>query len=489
MSDPITKFYLREMHGQGMEVAIPDEGMAGSGQRLSTRILAPLDLEFQPAVLLHRKYRAEALESGEAVPVVIGLERENGLFSRFETVVKGKADTETLRYVVRLVKFLLWARGGWRIWFGGPRGIGDHLALSFSKIGSRSFDVGLMSQVYGRPFQVTVTTGDEVPAARESTAALGGHLDGCRLGFDLGASDYKVAAVRDGEAIYTEEFTWNPREQPDPQYHYERLNWALKKAATHLPRVDAIGGSSAGVIVDNKIMVASLFRAVPKGRYDEAQNMFLRLGREWNVPLAVANDGDVTALAGGMALKANAVLGIAMGSSQAAGYLDPHGRMTGWLSELAFAPVDYNLNAAVDEWSGDYGVGASYFSQLAVNHLLRAARIQLPPDMSVPERLKEIQRLMAADDPNARKIYETIGVYLGYTIPHYADFYDFKHLLVLGRVTTGAGGELVLEKAREVLAAEFPEMADAVQLHVPGEKDRRVGQAVAAASLPEVNGR
>jgi predicted NBD/HSP70 family sugar kinase len=489
MSDPITNFFLREAHGKILEATAPPLTGRGASREfpIKPRIPAPLDPGFQPAILFNRSYVTAARNSGEAVPIVIGLERENGLFSRFETVVKGKADTETLRYVVRLVKFLLWARGGWRIWFGGPTGIGDHLALSFSKIGSRSFDVGLMSQVYGRPFEVTVTAMDDVPAARESAAALGGHLGGCRLGFDLGASDYKVAALRDGETVYSEEFPWNPRDQPDPQYHYERINSALKKAAAHLPRVDAIGGSSAGVIVDNKIMVASLFRSVPKGKFDDAQNMFLRLRREWNVPLEVANDGDVTALAGAMALKANAVLGIAMGSSQAAGYLDPHGRVTGWLSELAFAPVDYNLNAAVDEWSGDYGVGALYFSQLAVNHLLPGAQIEFSKEIGVPERLKLVQERMAAGDPGARKIYETIGVYLGYAIPHYADFYDFKHLLVLGRVTTGCGGDVILEKAREVLAAEFPETAEAVQLHVPDEKDRRVGQAVAAASLPAGN--
>ena len=93
---------------------------------------------------------------------------------------------------------------------------------------------------------------------------------------------------------------------------------------------------------------------------------------------------------------------------------------------------------------------------------------------------------MAKDDPRAAKIYETIGVYLGYSIPHYADFYDFDHMLILGRVTTGKGGDIVIAKAREILQTEFPGLAAKIQLHVPDEKSRRVGQAVAAASLPEV---
>jgi len=448
------------------------------------KIPAPLDPGFLPATVFNRSYVAAAMESGTAVPLVIGLEREGGLFSRLETVVKRDADAETLRYVERLVKFLLWARGGWRVRLGGPAAIGNHLSLIYSKIGTRSFDADFMGRVYERPFEVSVTTADNVPAARESASALGGHLDGCRIGFDLGASDYKVAAVKNGEVVYSDEFPWNPKDQPDPQYHHQHINAGLNKAAAHLPRVDAIGGSSAGIIVDNKIMAASLFRAVPNGKFDDAKNIFLRLRREWNVPLEVLNDGDVTALAGAMSLKANAMLGVAMGSSEAGGYLDPQGSMTGWLSELAFAPVDYNLNAAADEWSGDLGVGSLYFSQQAVGKLLPAARIELPAEVGLPEKLKEVQKLMAAGDARAAKIYETIGVYLGYTIPHYADFYDFQHLLILGRVTTGQGGELVLEKAHEVLKTEFPEVAAKIAVHVPDEKMRRVGQAVAAASLP-----
>jgi predicted NBD/HSP70 family sugar kinase len=262
------------------------------------------------------------------------------------------------------------------------------------------------------------------------------------------------------------------------------LSEGIKKAAAHLPRVDAIGGSSAGVIVNNKFMVASLLRAVPPEHFDRAKNIFLRIRDEWKVPLEVANDGDVTALAGAMSLKAHGLLGIAMGSSQAVGYLNPQGGMTGWLSELAFAPVDNQSRAAADEWSGDLGVGVMYFSQQAVNKLLPAAGITLPAALDLPGRLKAVQELMAKGDPRAVLIYETIGVYFGYAIALYADFYEFDSLLILGRVTTGAGGDVVLEKARAVLRAEFPALAKKIRLHVPDEKSKRVGQAVAAASLP-----
>jgi predicted NBD/HSP70 family sugar kinase len=95
-----------------------------------------------------------------------------------------------------------------------------------------------------------------------------------------------------------------------------------------------------------------------------------------------------------------------------------------------------------------------------------------------------IQSLLAKGDERAAKIYQTIGVYLGYSLAHYADFYDFRQALILGRVTTGKGGEIILKQARKVLAGAFPELAAKIELRLPDEKSRRLGQAVAAASLP-----
>jgi len=453
---------------------------------VTPNIPAPLDPGFQPAVLWNRAYVAAAKATGTAVPLVIGLERERGLVSRFETIVKSTADADTMRYVERIVKFLLWAHGGWKIYVGGPKPIGEQIRKQYSPRGARKFDGKMMELSYGNPLEVVLTTPGKVPKSKEMQISAGGHLKGCRIGFDLGASDYKVSAVLDGEAVFTEEVPWDPKNQANPEYHYHHISAALHRAAAHLPRVDAIGGSSAGILVDNEIRVASLLRSIPKRLFPTAAGVFKRIQKEWRVPVVVMNDGDVTALAGALSLRQKGMLGLAMGSSEAGGFMDKKGRILGWLNELAFAPVDYNPEAVADEWSGDRGVGALYFSQQAVNKLLPAAGIELPKEMDLPERLKEVQALMADGDARAAKIYETIGVYLGYTIPHYADFYDFAHMLILGRVTTGRGGDIVLAKAREVLRREFPEVAGKVTLHVPDEKSRRVGQAVAAASLPEI---
>jgi predicted NBD/HSP70 family sugar kinase len=249
--------------------------------------------------------------------------------------------------------------------------------------------------------------------------------------------------------------------------------------------VDAIGGSSAGVYVNNRVKVASLFRGIPPELFESrVKDLFLQIQKEWNVPFEIVNDGEVTALAGSMSLGQNGVLGIALGTSTAGGYVNPEGNITSWLNELAFVPVDYNPGAPVDEWSGDYGCGVQYFSQQAVGRLLAVAGIEAEAAAPLPEKLKHVQVLMLQGDYRARKIYQTLGAYLGYGVAHFADFYDFKHVLILGRVTSGSGGEVMIETAQEVLRVEFPDLANRIAFHVPDEKDKRHGQAIAAASLP-----
>ena len=101
--------------------------------------------------------------------------------------------------------------------------------------------------------------------------------------------------------------------------------------------------------------------------------------------------------------------------------------------------------------------------------------------------LKFVQEKLEAGHEGAFKIWQCIGYYLGYTLAHYADFYQLRHVLILGRVTSGKGGDIILASAKEVLEAEFPEIAAVVNIQLPDEKSRRVGQSIAAASLPKIN--
>lgn len=455
---------------------------------VSPAIAPPLDPDFRPASLANRAFREAVAASGDGTPLVLGLERGDGSVSRFETAVfpEGHPNAEAnLSYVERLLKFLLWQRGACTVHVGGPESVAVYLQGCYRDGGTRDFDYHFMGRdVYEKPFTILSCAPEAVPAENETTRPLGRHLEGCRIGFDLGASDRKVSAVVNGEAVYSEEVIWEPVKQTDPAYHYREVMASLKAAAAKMPRVDAIGGSSAGVYVNNRAMIASLFRGIPRNRFHEVRDMFLRIGKEMGVPFVVVNDGEVTALAGSMSLEDNGVLGVALGSSEAGGYVTLDGNITGWLNELAFCPVDYSPVAPFDEWSGDVGVGAKYFSQQCVFRLAPKAGIELPVDCTDAEKLKFVQEKLAEGHEGARQIWETMGVYMGYAIAHYADFYAIKHVLILGRCTSGSGGDLILEGAMNVLRREFPEIAASVNIQLPDEKSRRVGQSIAAASLP-----
>ncbi|HEY4104091.1 MAG TPA: hypothetical protein VGM44_09375 [Polyangiaceae bacterium] len=456
-------------------------------------VAPPLHREFRPAWLGNRAFRAEVARS-EGVRLALALERDGGNVSVFETKLLPTAHPlarDNFRYVERILKFLLWQKGGFRLSVAGPREIAEQLAREYALGGARAFDADFFAKIYEQPkFVIEHVSFDALPKEREQGSAVGGHLGGCRIGFDAGGSDRKVAAVIDGKEVFSCEIVWEPKLQSDPQYHFDGIDDSIRRAAAHLPRIDAIGVSSAGIYVNNRTMVASLFRKVPEAAFDaRIKNIYRDIAKKWgDVPLEVANDGDVTALAGALELKDHSVLGIAMGTSEAVGYVNAQGLITGWLNELAFAPVDYGADAAVDvEWSGDRGTGVGYFSQDAVIRLAGRAGIELDEKASPGAKLKHVQELLTKGDERPRGIFESLGIYLGYGLLHYADFYPLKHVLLLGRVTSGESGNILLQKTREVLTRESPELAKTLNIHLPDEATRRVGQSIAAASLPRLN--
>ena len=453
------------------------------------RFRPALDPGFVPAILWNRAYRAKVAADAEARPIELALCRNDGtVFRHSDRILSpgGGKDALTVKYVERLFKFLLWQKGGSKLLVAGAPDVADALAKIYSADGERSFDWEFIGhKIFGEHITVVAVDVSELPEPNEGTMTLGRNLDGCRIGFDLGGSDRKCAAVIDGKVVFSEEVVWDPYFQNDPAYHIDGIHDSLMRAAAHLPRVDAIGGSSAGVYVNNEVRAASLFRGVsPEDFEKHIRRIFFTLKERWNnVPFEVVNDGEVTALAGSMGLSANQVLGVAMGTSQAAGYVDAHGHIKPWLNELAFAPVDFRDDAAIDEWSKDIGCGALYFSQQAVARLAPAAGFDFGK-MPFPEQLVKVQEAQKAGDPRAASIYETIGCYFGYAIAHYADYYDIRNLLILGRVTSGEGGAMIINEAETVLAQEFPQLQ--IKLVVPDEHTKRHGQAVAAASLPPI---
>ncbi len=443
-----------------------------------------LDPEFMPLMRFNHAFLAEAKK-----PVGIAVERADGQMASCHTFIHGTPEMAQADhyYIERLVKTILWMKGGFKVYVSGDEGTYEYLKTVYCAGGQQEFDWDYMASVFEHPFEIVLV--DEIPEAKDAPKAIGGHLGGCRIGFDAGGSDRKVSAVVDGETVYSEEVVWFPKINSDPDYHYDGIVAALKSAAEHMPRVDAVGVSSAGVFINNRTMNASLFLKVPKELYDKkVKDIYIRAIRDTfgDVPYCVINDGDVSALAGAMSLNDNSVLGIAMGTSEAVGYVDEEGRITGWLNELAFVPVDAQPDAMRDEWSGDIGCGVKYFSQDGVIKLAPRAGIELEESLSPAEKLKVVQKLMAQDDPRAAKVYESIGVYLGHTLAYYYELYGCRHVLLLGRVMSGKGGDLILDTAKKVLADEYPEAAGKMVPELPDEKFRRVGQSMAAASLPEI---
>ena len=454
------------------------------GIEVTVKNAPKLDPEFIPVLKFNRAYLA-----GAKKPLSVAVERADGQMATVHTFIYGTPEMAEADnyYVNRLTKTILWMKGGFRIYVAGDENVYAYLKRAYAAGGDQDFDYDYMANVFEHPFEVLLV--DEVPEAKDSPKKMGGHLEGCRIGFDAGGSDRKVSAVIDGESVYSEEVVWFPKVTADPDYHYEGIVSALKSAAEHLPRVDAVGVSSAGVYINNRTMNASLFLAVPKELYDaKVKDIYIRAITDTfgDVPFEVVNDGDVSALAGMMSLGEPNVLGIAMGTSEAVGYVDEESRITGWLNELAFVPVDCHPDAMEDEWSHDIGCGVKYFSQDSVIKLAPRAGIALSENLSPAEKLKEVQALMAKDIPAAADIYLTIGTYLGHTLAYYYDLYHCKHVLLLGRVMSGKGGDIIIEEAKRVLADEYPELDGKLFPSLPDEKFRRVGQSAAAASLPEL---
>ena len=431
---------------------------------------------------------------GQKADVVgIAWEREDGKVFRYDLPIPQRLDPAAARevsYVVdRIAKFIVWSAGGWKLYLAGPEAVVGPVAKAYTKKGARKFDYDFFSDLYGRPVEVAVVPYKKMPEMNETLTKVKTVADGCRIGFDLGASDFKISALKNGEVVFSKEFPWDPRNNPDPEYHYSQLTAGLKEAAATLPRVDAIGGSTAGTLVGKKMGVASLFRAIREqnpSKYPVAQDMFFRVERDWGVPFEIYNDGDVTALAGMITMGKKGILGVAMGSSEAVGYIDQAGALTGRITELAFAPVDFNPKAPKDEWSGDAGVGAMAFSQQAVNWLALKYGFEFPADMKLPERLKMVQAAMEKGDEKALKVYVQIGRFLAHAIPWYNEFYDYSNMMILGRVTSGLGGSVILETAKAMLKDVYPEWAEKIDIFMPDEKARRLGQSVAAAQIPVI---
>jgi hypothetical protein len=366
-----------------------------------------------------------------------------------------------------MAKTLLWQKGGRRLYVCGPEAVYRQIAAAYAPGGARAFDARFMAEVYGAPFEVVHRAYEDRPAPHENPRKIGRHID--------------------GKVVFSESVVWYPEKNADPGYHLAGISASLRSAARHLPRVDAVGVSSSGVFSDNRTAAASIFRLVPKKDFDsKVRNIYLRAVAELGgPPVAVCNDGDVTALAGSMFYDRNSLLSLDIGAGVAAGYVDASGGVTGWLSELGLAPADLNPGAARDEWSGDVGCGSACFSRGAALEL--AAKARLTPKGETPEeRFADLQSAAVTFDDRALAVFSDVGCMLGHTLPFYHALYGMKTVLLSGPAMTGAAGEMVALAARRVLREEYPEAQP--ELLTPDDAFRRTVTDLAAASLPPLKG-
>ena len=460
------------------------------------------DPEFKPAFIEMKKFQEEVSKSPYKTEIIICLERNKGYNYHYKTLIYKDGsghDDENYFIIERICKMLLWIVGGYKFYIAGSDLIPLKMKSEYQLNGKREFDVSFFNQVYGKNIEIIPCSYNEIPKLNLEEIELSKNFNGNRIGFDAGGSDRKVSAIENGEIKFSTETVWNPKINSDPNYHIDGIMDSFNQASEHLPTVDSVGISTAGVVVDNQIMVAGLFIKVSRDDYEKKiKNIYIdcvkKLEKRYNkkIPFIVANDGDVTAFAGLLELKENnGILGIAMGTSQAGGYITKEGKLTGWLNELAFVPIDFNVNTVKDVWSGDYGCGVDYFSQDGVIKLAENAGVKFGDDLTPANKLEYIQNLIENGNENEKKIatniFSDIGIYLGYTISLYDHFYDFKDLLVLGRVLSGKGGNIIVEKAKEVLKNVFPNINEKITIRIPNEKSRRVGQSVAAAYLPQIS--
>ena len=426
------------------------------------------EYDFVPACVTMDGFERRVRESGRGRKVSLAVEQPgSGVVSRIDTVlfapVRGR-DAENLHHLERLLKTLLWMRGGAIVYLAGAPELLEPLKSLYSISGERAFDRETMLRVFSVPeLEFHAVDFDAMPATRFLRQGAGGGDAGCRVGLDLGGSSIKAVAIRDGHIVDDFKSPWNPCFEADPEYHKRHILNVINRAALSLPKLEAVGVSSAGIFIDNRCRISSLFRGVSAEAFAaKVEPLFVNLGHELGVPLEAVNDGDAAALAGASTGAHHGVLGLSFGSSLAGGYVLPDGTLTGFINEFAFIPIDCATNGApVDEWSGDGGCAVQYLTKQAVERLMREG--ERKPDL-----------------------FDGIGRALGHTIAWLHRFYEFDVCLMLGGVLIDEAEHRVPTMARRVLEKEYPELSAHLQFRAADDTLKRNGQAVAAARLPRI---
>jgi len=477
------------------------------------KVPAPLDPNFSPLILAKRNYLKYVAGSGQFLEWACPRSDGCGRY-KLPVFADNHEDFEASVYLAGvLIQEMIWQRSASSLLLAGSAKLCEALKAAFSKGGAYEYEAGSMPNVNGTPekeFEVKIVKAEELPPNKESPQECGKDVSGNRLSFDLGKSDIKTVFIKDGEILDSKETEWDVT-AVDPQYHFDAIVAAMRATieranAKGAGKIDAVGGSATGTVsAANEATWCDIFPNVPPDVYKaKVVDIFQRIAKEvaGDVPLKVINDGEVTALAAVQRIGKGNILGISMGSSEGGGYANADGNLLGWINEMCYIRLDMNPEAPTDPWTkgAHRGISHMYLGQRGATKLAAKAGVVLPENYVYPHAdmctikhedhagcLKLIQKAMAdpAQEPQVRKLYETVGVYLGYGLAQYCEFYKIDHVMILGRVSKGNGGDLMLEVAKKVLQTEFPEYAG-MQFHTADDHFKAVGQCIAAAALPVI---
>ncbi len=433
-----------------------------------------LDKDFKPMIDSFESFQREAKE-----PITLTIKRGEEVVFPFTMRITSNFD-KSYFYVKRILLSLLWMVGGEKILYHGSSLFYHYLEKRFQKDEEILSSFKEMKKIYSRP--ISFERVEETPKRKDKNNPFRISFTGCRIGLDLGGSDRKAIALKDKKILYSEEILWSPKEQSDPLYHYLGMLDSLTRAKKHLPHVDGIGISTAGIVENNELLLGALYAKVPEEKKQkEARHVFVNLMKEHfpSIPFQVQNDGDVSALGASALYHKNKVLGLSLGTSLAGGYVKDSS-LNGWINELSKVPIDVSKKARKHCVLGMEGAASEYLSQKGIVFLLEKNGLSLEGDL--PHKLLQIQKLAEEGDPLVLKGYHDMGAYLGSAIRYFSLFYDIESVFLLGRVMSGKGGKILLETALENLR----EKKIRIDIFSASEAFKRLGQAYIAASLPDI---
>merc|ERR1712232_721677 len=298
-----------------------------------------------------------------------------------------------------MIQETIWRCGATGLQLSGPAKICECLKAAYGADGEFGFEAQTMPKCFGTPdagFPVEVVGEGDLPAAKDTPQECGKDANGCRLAFDLGKSDIKTVAIKDGEVLDSKETEWDVT-NVDPQYHFDAIVAAMKSTIERAKEkgfgdIQAVGGSATGTVSgDNEATWCDIFPNVPPDVYKEkVVDIFKRIAKEvaGDVPLKVINDGEVTALAAVQKIGVGNIMGISMGSSEGGGYANADGNLMGWINELCYIRLDLNPRAPTDPWSKGAHTGMShmYLGQRGATKLAAKAGVELPAEMKYPHK-------------------------------------------------------------------------------------------------------